>query len=229
MRREIERIIEHEGLRPGRRVPSEPELVARYRVSRGTVREAFKLLEEDGVLDVVHGSGRYVSAHATLQVERPVTMFESVTEMLGRHGYEPTTRVLSVARHEPTDPERAALGLPDGGEVVRLERLRLLGDRPIVRSVDSFSATLLGGRPIADRAFSRSLCGWLGQVGRRPVASAAEIRAALPPDGIADDDRALWLLMIERCVDEDGAGVLLSENYCRGDLLPVTFLRRRTS
>jgi GntR family transcriptional regulator len=94
-------------------------------------------------VDVVDGSGRYISPLASLQVERPLTVFESITAMLRRHGYDVTNRVLSVRRTPATDAERVAVALPEDAGVVRLRRLRLHCRVPLVLSVDTFPATLL--------------------------------------------------------------------------------------
>ena len=48
-------------LRPGDRLPSEGELCERLGVSRGSLREAIRMLAALGVLDTRHGSGSYVS------------------------------------------------------------------------------------------------------------------------------------------------------------------------
>jgi DNA-binding GntR family transcriptional regulator len=42
-------------------LPSEPELSARYRVSRTTVRRAFAMLEREGRIQRVRGSGTYTA------------------------------------------------------------------------------------------------------------------------------------------------------------------------
>ncbi|NUT69664.1 FadR/GntR family transcriptional regulator [Pseudarthrobacter sp. C4D7] len=44
------------------RIPSEPELMARLGVSRGTLREAIKALAHGGMLEVRRGDGTYVRA-----------------------------------------------------------------------------------------------------------------------------------------------------------------------
>ena len=44
------------------RIPSEPELMAKLGVSRGTLREAVKALAHSGMLDVRRGDGTYVRA-----------------------------------------------------------------------------------------------------------------------------------------------------------------------
>ena len=43
------------GLPPGSPMPSEPELMARYRFSRASVREALRLLESDGLIYIKRG------------------------------------------------------------------------------------------------------------------------------------------------------------------------------
>ena len=47
-------------LTAGSQLPSEPELARTLQVSRGSVRAAIALLEEEGVLRRLHGSGTYV-------------------------------------------------------------------------------------------------------------------------------------------------------------------------
>lgn len=49
-------------LKIGAKLPNEHELAAHFEVSRGTVREAVKLLVSRGVLRVKHGSGTYVAS-----------------------------------------------------------------------------------------------------------------------------------------------------------------------
>lgn len=52
-------------LKVGAKLPNEHELAAHFEVSRGTVREAVKLLVSRGVLRVKHGSGTYVASDAS--------------------------------------------------------------------------------------------------------------------------------------------------------------------
>jgi DNA-binding FadR family transcriptional regulator len=46
----------------GEKIPSEPELVAEFGVSRGTLREAIKALAHAGLFEVLRGDGTYVRA-----------------------------------------------------------------------------------------------------------------------------------------------------------------------
>ncbi len=49
--------IVREGLKPGDRLPQEPEMVAKYGVARATVREALRILEINGMITVRVGPG----------------------------------------------------------------------------------------------------------------------------------------------------------------------------
>ena len=77
-----------------RALPSEPDLVARYRVSRTTVRRALQLLEQEGRILRRRGSGTYAKTsrvHSSLAFdvqalygEAPAVHKESGTEVLQR-------------------------------------------------------------------------------------------------------------------------------------------------
>lgn len=71
-----ERIEDHlfqyildERLAVGAKLPNEYELADRFGVSRGTIREAVKLLVSRGVLRVKHGSGTYVASLMPLKAD----------------------------------------------------------------------------------------------------------------------------------------------------------------
>ena len=49
-------------LRAGDRLPSEPALAQRHRLSRVTIRRALEGLERDGLIDRVPGAGTFVRA-----------------------------------------------------------------------------------------------------------------------------------------------------------------------
>ncbi len=52
--------IERQELRPGELLPSEAALTAQYGVSRWTARQALVELQGAGLIDAVHGKGRFV-------------------------------------------------------------------------------------------------------------------------------------------------------------------------
>ena len=97
LRDHITDLIHREDMKPGDRLPAESQLTARFQVSRPTLREALKLMEQDGSIVVEHGRGRFISATSAIQVSRPITIFESVSDMSRHYGYNPTNTVGALA------------------------------------------------------------------------------------------------------------------------------------
>lgn len=53
----------------GSKIPPEPDLAKMMKVSRMTLRQALALLQEDGVIETVHGQGNFVKKSPTQQKE----------------------------------------------------------------------------------------------------------------------------------------------------------------
>ena len=126
---------------PHTAIPSERELMAEYVVSRATVREAIRQLVEEGRLYRVHGKGTFVAGEriqATLHLA-------SFTEDMRRRGLVAATIVRGVALVEAPVEAQAALGLPAGGRVWEVTRLRLAGGIPMALEQGFYPEALLPG------------------------------------------------------------------------------------
>lgn len=111
-------------------LPAEDELAEKLKVNRGTLRKAVSSLIAEGLLTRVHGKGTFV---APSRLEQPladslVTFSESLLER--NIPYRTTVRAAKVVRAD----KRVAslLGLREGDEVLRLERVRYVNDQPVV-------------------------------------------------------------------------------------------------
>lgn len=218
-------------LRPGEQMPGEHELAERFAVGRSTLREALRLLERDGLVNVFHGRGRFVSALAALHAERPVTEFESVTEMLEGLGYTVTNRVLRVADAAATDAQAAGLAVRPGDPIVLLERLRLAGGEPLIYSVNAIDRRLIPGE-ITDHDWSGSAIALLARAGARVVSSTAAISAARLPKAAAKLMGGRvgepWLCVTESCICDDARVALYAVDYHRGENFAFNVIRRRS-
>lgn len=58
---QIKNLIMEGNLLPGDVLPTERELAQAFGISRGTLREAFRILEREGLIDARPGGGRYLS------------------------------------------------------------------------------------------------------------------------------------------------------------------------
>ncbi|MQA06192.1 MAG: GntR family transcriptional regulator [Streptosporangiales bacterium] len=101
--------IESGTLRPGDRLPSEPELARQFHVGRSSLREAIRKLHTLGVLEVVRGRGTYVRQRTDGEpdpqfVEWSVTEGPGAGEVLEvRLGLELTATGLACFRATQTD------------------------------------------------------------------------------------------------------------------------------
>jgi GntR family transcriptional regulator len=231
VRDELVRAIHSRELPPGSQLPGEHELAERLSVGRSTVREALRLLQRDGLVDVVRGRGRYVSALARFRADRPITEFESVTEMLAGLGYQVENRVLDV-RLEPAGAERAAIfGTEKDDGVVVLERFRTHEDEVLIYSIDVIDARVAPGS--VDAAdWEGSVLELLRSFGANVVSSAASIEAAELPTRprrlVPQLAKLPWLRITETCVTDDGRAVLHATDFHRGDIFAFHVVRRRS-
>ncbi|HUY50016.1 MAG TPA: GntR family transcriptional regulator [Streptosporangiaceae bacterium] len=216
-------------LGPGDRVPSEAEIADLCGVGRSTAREALKLLEQDGLVIVERGRGRFLSSLSALHIERPITRFESVTSLLQALGFEAKTLVLSVTEDRPTGAEREALGLGPEDSVIRLERLRSSDDDPIVYSVDTIPRDCIPG-PVKHVNWAGSLNDLLAAHGHLMVSSAARLQAVDLPQEAQDRYQMSgfgpWLLITETAVTTAGTHILYAQDYHRGSIFAFNVLRR---
>jgi GntR family transcriptional regulator len=114
--------------RPGDMIPSEPELMAAYGVSRITLRQVLEMLVRDGSIVREQGRGSFV-ARPTL--EKGMVRIFSFTEDMRQRGITPRTVVLA-AEIVPASPEMAdRMEIRPDEELVRLKRLRLAEDEPL--------------------------------------------------------------------------------------------------
>lgn len=124
---QLEAAIEHGELTPGSLLGNEIELAARLGLSRPTVRQAIQSLVDKGLLVRRRGVGTQV-VHS--QVKRPLEL-SSLYDDLEAAGQRPATRVLVNTTVTASAEVAAALAVAEGGEVHRIERLRLAHGEPM--------------------------------------------------------------------------------------------------
>lgn len=229
-RRQITALIDQLDLRPGERLPTEATLTGRLQTSRSTVREAFRQLEQTGLVVAVQGQGRFLSATGGLRVERPMTQYESITEVLTARGYRVSSAVLSVAEAAAGPEAAAALEIEVGAPVIRLVRIRFGDDRPLVVSENTVPRELLPG-PIAHRDWGGSLTAALAAHGEYVQTALATVSAVdLPAEWEEPHNLAgmgPWLLVTEVGLSISGRRVLHAKDYHRGSEISFTVLRQR--
>ncbi len=112
--------------------PTEQELCQSHGVSRATVRKALENLVHEGLLYRVQGVGTFVAPPKLRErfVQRTAGFYEDMTS----RGMTVHTRVLEQTVVRATKQVASELQIPPGEKVVRLVRLRLIDNEPILIS-----------------------------------------------------------------------------------------------
>ena len=113
--------------KPGDLLPSEAEMVRDLNLSRTTVRLAFGLLDNAGLVKREQGKGTMVIS----RIRSKLPELSSFTEEVQRLGYTPGTELLSQEEDEITFDAANALDLEVGEKVIKVLRLRLADEKPI--------------------------------------------------------------------------------------------------
>ncbi|MTE20052.1 GntR family transcriptional regulator [Streptomyces sp. TRM43335] len=109
---------------PGAPLPSEAQLIARYQVSRPTVRNAIAALRSEGLIDVIHGKGSFVRGAPTpvLTIDRTVTR-DTAGHFTTGHDAWKTAEEPSVYRTKTTATTGPLLALDEGEALFGVDRL----------------------------------------------------------------------------------------------------------
>lgn len=116
-------------LKSGDRLPSESELCLQYGVSRGTVRKAVNTLIHEGRVFSEQGRGTFVAPSPTEPVFFTLSGFDE--EMRKQH-HRPASRLLAMEVLPASGEIAERLTLSPGEPVIRIERLRMADERPVV-------------------------------------------------------------------------------------------------
>ncbi len=132
-----------DGRRPaGAQLPTEAQFSAQFAVNRHTVRRAIEDLVRQGLVRVEQGRGSFVAEDV---LDYAVSARTRFSETVRRHNREPSGRALDLRETEADPATAAALGLPAGGRVLRLERLGLADGRPVSLGTHCFPAARFPG------------------------------------------------------------------------------------
>jgi GntR family transcriptional regulator len=228
---ELASLIASGALAPGGQLPSEEELVQKYRVSRTTVRKAIQELERLGLIEIRRGRGTFVRTGKLTQEFTELTGF--VEDMVAL-GLQPSAKVLGMAPTEANETVARQLRVPIGTAVMQIRRVRMADDVAI--SLDeTYLPTDLGRKVVENDLAVYPIFSLLEGKYDTPLLEAdyrLEAISADPPvaEALGIEVKSPILLIERVSYSLDQRPVDYEKLFYRGDKIRLsTRLRRRQS
>ena len=207
----------------GDQLPTEAELVADYGVSRITVRQALKTLEEEGLIRREAGRGTFVTDSAAART--PLQMEGSLNELMSM-GMATQVELLDLRDVAASQQDAEAFGIDIGDPVVQCTRLRYHQDRPfsyIINRLPRQIASHFRERDWQQGSILRSIEKRLGLHLRDADQSVRATLADAPLARLLGTRIGAPLLSVDRVVSTDGGRIIERvHTYYRSDIYTLT-------
>jgi GntR family transcriptional regulator len=116
-------------IRPGEQLPSESELISQYHISSITVRKAIAVLAKEGLVVKKQGKGTFAERP---KIDKKIFGPISFTTACLSDGMRPGSRLMQRLVREADALEKRELGLPEGGRILYIQRLRFADNEPLL-------------------------------------------------------------------------------------------------
>lgn len=209
------------------KLPSEFDFAKQLGVSRATLREALRILEEENVIIRRHGVGTFVNAKPLFT--SGIEQLNSVTDMIMHAGMKPGTIFLSSTTMGPTEEDIRRFTCSNEDEIVVIERVRTANGEPVVYCIDKIPEKFLTETISHEE---ESLLNILEKKANRKITYAVtEIiplgyHEKVSPILECDPETAL-LVLKQTHFDETDEPILYSVNYFKADKFSFHVLRKR--
>ncbi len=224
LKSDIEKGVYHEN----EKLPSEFELSKSLGVSRATLREALRLLEEENVIVRRHGVGTFVNPKPVFT--SGIEHLSSVSSMIEKAGMEPGTIFMSAKEEEPTEDDLSRFQTDIDDNVITIERVRTADGEPVVYCIDRVPSSYLPQQFLKNEDLS--IFSALEKSGNLRVAYAVTYidpigyHETVSPILKCGPETAL-LVLKQLHYDDNDRLVLYSKNYFRADKFSFHVVRKR--
>ena len=230
VRDEILGHIHDNQIMPGALLPSESELTRKLGISRGTLREAMRVLEEEGVVRRMQGLGTFVCDTNNV-IRSTLDLNESVSEMIIGKKMKPGSKESKIEKTKASQKIAGKLNLNRDDPIIALTRVRTANDVPIAYTIDYVPANLVP-KTLPEDFPGGSIYTYLEErLGIGLTNSMVHIQPIRAPKEIAKtlDIKPGDLLMLLKQTDRNAnfEPVLYSEEYFVADRFEFTVYRRR--
>ncbi|MCM3756772.1 GntR family transcriptional regulator [Sporosarcina aquimarina] len=224
----IKQDIEAGVFKENEKFPSEFELARTLGVSRATLREALRVLEEEKIIVRKHGVGTFLKARPLFS--SGIEELSSVSSMIRDAGMEPGTIFLEVSEALATEENIEKFSCNHKESIVTIKRVRTADGEPVVYCVDQVNAKNL--QTEATALMKNSIFDALEKDGKIHITQAI---AHIEPVGYDHEASSILrcgvdvplLVLLQKHYTETGEMVLFSKNYFRADKFSFHVVRKR--
>ncbi|ALS73772.1 GntR family transcriptional regulator [Planococcus maritimus] len=210
------------------KLPSEFELSKSLGVSRATLREALRLLEEDNVIVRRHGVGTFVNSKPVFS--SGIEELTSVSDMIRQAGMEPGVVYLSTSESICSEEDVNRFHCNPDDTVISIERVRTANGEPVVYCIDKVPSVYMPEGFLGRK--ESSIFSALEESGDIRISYAVTF---IDPTGYHEeaspilecDPETALLVLKQHHYDENDRLVLYSKNYFRADKFSFHVVRKR--
>jgi GntR family transcriptional regulator len=209
---------------PGTVLPGEVALAARFGVAVGTVRRALSDMTAEGMLARRRKTGTIVTGRSPHHNLRNFFQYFRLHDQAGAL-LRSTAQVLSLTRASASEAEASVFGVESGAELIRIQRLRLVKQSPVMHETMAIPAARLPEFPRHAEELPQLL--YLHLLERYGIRLSA-VRESVTAILASDEDRRLLrlaspaaiLVIDETAYDQSGTAMLIcqhratTEGYC---------------
>ena len=214
---------------PGSQLPTEEALGELLGVSRTVVREALRVLEDEGLIARRHGVGTFVRNRPIL---KNLNFNFGITEMIESAGLTSGTGHMAILRESADEEIASRLTVAAGANLITIERVRTADGKPVVYTLDTIPESLIRGKQFDhNRLLKESLYRILEtEFGQVIEYGAAQILPAAAPANIAGmlsiPEGSLLLYIVQTDYTAGDRPLLYSREYHLPDAFDFMIWRR---
>lgn len=207
------RILNHEWA-AGSKIPGEFELAKQYNVARVTIRSALRSLENQGLIDIRHGSGIYITDFGD-SIRSGLQQLNSISEIIQDMGFKPriTTRLSEIRK--ANEREVKVLRISEDSDVLIIERAISADDKVVAYFYGTLKIDNIP-KSVIKKISTGPIFKALDSIQKHPVRARTEIHAVRSNEIGWGSDRpqsGLYLQLSQVFFLRDGSPIFMGDDY----------------
>lgn len=152
----IEEIKNKGGLEKSLKLPTEREISESFAVSRITVRQALKILEDQDLIEREQGKGTFLKPH---KLKESGTKLHTLSRVAENGSHAARAKLVSSSLELASEQEKELLGLADDTYIVVIKRVHYADEVPVCFEISRFTQdfTFLLGKNFAEESIQTFL------------------------------------------------------------------------